>query len=208
MSNRLRWVAVAAVLVVAAALAVWFRGGPATAGSSPAAAPVAPAVSAAARASAALQPCPVAPATPTGSPLAGVSVTCLGTGASVDLGRVLAGGPVLVNVWASWCPPCQAELPALASYAATPGAIRVLGVQVQSDQQDGLSLLTGLGVHLPTVFDGSGAASRALKLPEGLPVSYVVSATGTATLIGNPRVFTSVDQITGAVRDYLGTGAG
>lgn len=205
MSNRVRWAVVAAVLVAAVAVAVWFRGG--TPGATSSAAATAPTVTsqnlAPDRAAAKLPACTGTSPAPTGTPLSGVSVTCLATGQPVNLAALLSGGPVLVNVWATWCQPCQQELPALAEYAASTGAIRVVEVQVQSDQKDGLDLLASLNVHLTTVFDGSGAASRALKLPEGLPVSYLVRANGTPTLISDPRVFTSADQITSTVRTYL-----
>jgi thiol-disulfide isomerase/thioredoxin len=136
-----------------------------------------------------------------------VHVTCLASGAGVDLGSLLAGQPALVNVWASWCQPCQQELPALDAYAALPGSIRVIGVQVQSDQQDGLHLLTSIGVHhLPMVFD-TGAAAKALHLPVGLPVSYLVQPDGTATVITSPsRVLDTVAQVKQAVATYLGAG--
>lgn len=201
MNTGVRWVLVAVVVAVATALAVWWPHG--SAGTSTPG-PAAPDLTADRRA-AALPPCVTAAAeAPAHAPLAGVRVTCLATGSDVDLGRLLAGGPALVNVWATWCSPCRAELPALAGYAGTPGAIRVIGVQVQSDQKDGLDLLAGLGVHLPTVYDGSGAASRALRLPVGLPVSYFVRTDGSATLIADRPVFTSAAQVRQVVGDYLG----
>jgi thiol-disulfide isomerase/thioredoxin len=207
-----RWLLAGIVVVVAVAIAVWPRGQD-SAGTA-AARPSATADLAAERARADLPACP---AQPTGSQppkdtnaLAGARVTCLADGARVDLGALLAGAPALVNVWASWCQPCQQELPALDAYAATPGAIRVLGVQVQSDQLSGLRLLASLGVrHLPTVFDTGGDAARALRLPVGLPVSYLVRPDGTATVITRPsRVLDSVAQVRQAVTTYLRPGGG
>lgn len=204
--RRVRWLIAGVVVVVAVVVAVWPRGQqPAP---SPAAAPPSPVDLAPARAAAHLAPCPTAPKPASTAVSTGlhVTVTCLANGTPVDLASVLGDAPALVNVWASWCVPCQQELPALDSYAATPGAIRVIGVQVQSPQQDGLALLTGLHVrHLPMVIDTTGAASKALRLPVGLPVSYVVKPDGTATLVTSPaRVLDSVAQVRQAVATYLG----
>lgn len=203
-SRVLRWALVAIVVVAAATIAVWPRGH-----ATPAPAAAAPNLSAD-RAKAALAACPTSSAH-SASVLTGVRVTCLGDGRSLDLGSVLAGQAVLVNVWASWCQPCQEELPALDSYAGQPGAVRVIGVQVQSPARDGLDLLASLGVHLPTVydttgaFDEGGAAARALRLPPVLPVSYLVKPDGTATMIRQPApVLTSVDAVRQAVATYLG----
>jgi thiol-disulfide isomerase/thioredoxin len=183
------WVILAAVLVAALAVALWPRGTQANPPGNPPAASLAPD-----RARAALAACPNDVGQAAGLPWHGVLTTCESTGAGVDLGALLAGPPTLVNVWATWCAPCQTELPVLAAYAATPGALRVLTVQVQSDQRDGLDLLASLRVRLPAVYDGDGAVSRALRLPVGLPASYLVRG-GTATLITNPRLFDSVEQV-------------
>jgi thiol-disulfide isomerase/thioredoxin len=191
----------AVVVVVAVGIAVWPRGH----GNASTAAPRPPANLTAARHRADLASCAAAgPA----KALAGVRVTCLANGTSVDLGSLVAGRPTLVNVWASWCQPCQRELPALDAYAAQPGAIRVIGVQVQSGQQDGLQLLTSVGVHhMPMVIDTAGTAAKALHLPVGLPVSYLVHPDGSATVITSPsRVLDTVAQVKQAVATYLGAG--
>jgi thiol-disulfide isomerase/thioredoxin len=203
MTSPVRWVVAGVVVAVAVVIAVWPRGG----GGSGAAPPAAPNLTAA-RAKAALAPCAPAAGTATAQ-FAGVKVTCMANGAQVGLGGLLGGAPALVDVWASWCVPCQQELPALDAYAASPGAVRVIGVQVQSQQADGLSLLATLGVHhVPMVYDTTNAAAGALRLPVGLPVSYFVRPDGTAVVITKPaRVLDSVDEVRQAVSSYLG-GAG
>ncbi|OLF07733.1 redoxin [Actinophytocola xinjiangensis] len=192
MTNAARWSLAGLVLVVAAVIAIWPRGE-----DPPAEPPDTPDV-AAVRAEAALEPCPSGDR-PGPATLAGVEVGCLADGSTVDLARTLARGPVLVNVWATWCQPCREELPLLAEYAAEKNAIPVVGVAVQSGEGDALGLLDELGVALPTVLDRDGAASRALRLPRGLPASYLVQADGTVALVDNPRLFRTLEEIRQAV---------
>ena len=194
MTTVTKWALAIAILAVALIVALLPRGGskaPATP----------PEDLTAARAAAALTACPAA----TGGvvkQLEGIEADCLGDGSKVDVGLALAGAPVLVNVWASWCEPCRTELPVLQQYAAQPGAVRVLGVQVQSPAKDGLNLLTELGVHLPSIYDGNGGTGpvrTALKVPSSLPASYLVTADGQVRFIANPRVFGNTGEVRAAV---------
>ena len=145
-----RWLTAGIVLAVAVIIAVWPRGG----GGSSQATPVIPLPApnlTSARAAAALTACPVAtPAAHT--PVTTASAHCAATGTTIEFGSVLdPNAPTLVNVWAFWCQECQTELPVLAQYAASQGAVRVITLMVQSPEANGLQTLADLHVHLPTV---------------------------------------------------------
>ncbi|WP_236790720.1 TlpA disulfide reductase family protein [Amycolatopsis sp. GM8] len=189
MTTATKWALAVGVLILGVIIAVLPRGTTSTQNTA------GPDLSAA-RVSAALAPCPHG--TGEVARLKGVSAQCLGDGSTVDLGTALAGHTTLVNIWATWCEPCKTELPVLARYATEPGAAQVLAVQVASSESDGLALLTRLGVHLPSAFDGDGTTGpvrSALKVPSSLPASYLVTADGQVRLIENPRLFANPDEV-------------
>jgi len=151
------------------------------------------------RAAAGLPPCPGPTGAAPAGPLAAVTVPCLGAEGQVDLGRALAGRPALLNVWASWCAPCRTELPAVAAYAARPGAVAVLGVDVRDDPRAALALLDQLDVRLPMVTDPDDVLRGALGIPPGLPMSYLVRADGSVARVDPPIPFGSADDVAAAV---------
>lgn len=174
---------------------------PATGGTPPAAQAVAvsDAELAPLRAAAGLPACPSPGATAADGPLSGVSIACLGAEGPLDLGSVAADGPVLLNLWASWCGPCREELPALAEYAARPGSVRVLLVDVDDDPRAALRTLDELGVALPSALDPGSAVRTALDVPPGLPYSYLARPDGRLGRVDPPVPFRSADDVAAAV---------
>jgi thiol-disulfide isomerase/thioredoxin len=136
--------------------------------------------------------------------LSGVELPCLGAPGTVDLGTALAGRPALLNLWGPLCRPCVEELPALAGYAAEPGAIPVLGVEVQRLPEGALHMLAELDVHYPSVSDPEGRLRAALGAPPVLPLSFVVSADGRVSQVNPPEVLRSPEQVRAVVERYLG----
>lgn len=92
------------------------------------------------------------------------------------------GRPLLVNFWATWCPPCVKELPMLSEFAAQQGAkgIQVVGLAV--DKSDAvLRFLQRQPRQFPVAvaMQGGLGLSRSLgNLQGGLPFTVLFDAKG------------------------------
>jgi thiol-disulfide isomerase/thioredoxin len=133
------------------------------------------------------------------APLRGVTVRCLADDAVVDTARSVAGRAVLLDLWAYWCAPCAAELPAMAEYQRRVGTrLTVIIVHQDQDEAAALSRLAALGVRLPAWQDGSRRVAAALHVPNVMPATVVLRADGSVAQI-LPRAFASADDIAAAV---------
>src|SRR5699024_11929838 len=74
------------------------------------------------------------------SVLSGITVDCAADGSPVAVGAALAGRRVVLNLWAYWCQPCRAELPAMAEYQRRTGP-EVTVVIVHQDENESAALL-------------------------------------------------------------------
>lgn len=74
----------------------------------------------------------------------------------------LRGRAVLLNFWATWCPPCRAEMPTLQQVADFYGAdkLLVLAINFKEPAARALKFATATGLTLPVLLDTDGRVAR------------------------------------------------
>jgi peroxiredoxin len=101
------------------------------------------------------------------------------------------GQPVLVNLWASWCPPCRAEMPALQRVYEDFKDQGLVVLAVNATDQDNLpsaqSFVDSLGLTFPILLDRSGEVSAAYEV-RALPSSFFIDRRGVIqeVVVGGP----------------------
>jgi peroxiredoxin len=90
---------------------------------------------------------------------------------------------VLVNNWATWCPPCKAEIPTLEAYYKMHkvNGFVIVGVEAGESQKDVLKFVQEHDMTYPVWFDLKNAATNAFH-NENLPSSYVIDRKGIVRL--------------------------
>ncbi len=103
-------------------------------------------------------------------------------GRTVALPEAWAGRPLLINVWASWCGPCIAEMPELQRFSAAqgPDGIQVIGIAL--DEPGAVrEFLQRIPVEYPILIDAPGPADAGVRLGNlkgVLPYSVLIGADG------------------------------
>lgn len=99
-------------------------------------------------------------------------------GAAVRLAD-LKGNVVLVDFWASWCPPCKASFPALdALYREyRDRGVEVLAINLDERQRDADAFLAEHPHTLTVLFDPKGTSAAAFGV-QGMPSSFVIDRDG------------------------------
>jgi len=103
----------------------------------------------------------------------------------------LRGQPVLVNLWATWCPPCRAEMPAIQQlyeeYKDRGLVVLAVNSTVQDDPLAIAPFVKEYGLTFPILLDETGEVSQAYEL-RSLPSSFFINRDGTINevVIGGP----------------------
>lgn len=111
------------------------------------------------------------------------------------------GRPVFLNLWASWCPPCRAEMPDLSRAAqAHPGVVFV-GVAVEDDPAAARAFAESIQVVYPLGADLDGSVDRAYPAP-GLPATYLIDGEGLLRRTVYGQV--TADQVDAMLAEHFG----
>ena len=85
---------------------------------------------------------------------------------------------VVVNFWASWCPPCVRELPELVRYQQANPEVQVIGINFEeSTPAEARRFLTPFSINFPSLLIGNSPLEPFEPL-EGLPTTAIVSPDG------------------------------
>lgn len=94
------------------------------------------------------------------------------------------GSVVLLNFWASWCPPCRAEMPAMERMAAelAGGDFVMIPVNVQEPKDLVESFVKEFEIGFPVYLDVNADAAKEVGVT-GLPTSILIDRTGKAVAV-------------------------
>jgi thiol-disulfide isomerase/thioredoxin len=103
-------------------------------------------------------------------------------GATFDVAST-RGHVTVVNVWASWCPPCRAEAPGLeqAHQALQGKGVRFVGIDTRDEAPQARAYVKRFGITFPNISDDGGAVLLAFRdtlPPTAIPSTLVLDRKG------------------------------
>ena len=135
------------------------------------------------------------------SSVTGTQLDCLDGSAGIVIEALR--GPAVVNVWGSWCGPCQDEIPLFVDfYSRAKDKLVLLGIDVEEAQiADGRHFVETHGITWPNLYDPDGRTASSLGM--GVPIPYFVDAQG-VTVYKKIGVISSVEELEELTQKYLG----
>jgi cytochrome c biogenesis protein CcmG/thiol:disulfide interchange protein DsbE len=115
--------------------------------------------------------------------------------------RALRGHPVVVNMWASWCEPCRAELPFLQRQALRRGAqVAFLGINVNDAREAAQEMAARFPMPYPSFEDPRGNLFARYRA-RGLPTTAFYDTRGKLVIV-HQGVFPSEATLAAAIDRY------
>ena len=119
----------------------------------------------------------------------GIELLCLGDSSVINLDSLR--GPMLLNIWGSWCGPCKDEIPYLRKfYDKYKEMVQVVGLDVEEPNKEAAKpFIESNGLVWPSLFDPDGRTRKVIGM--GVPVTWFIDENGKV-----------IDKKIGAFKDY------
>ena len=102
------------------------------------------------------------------APAPAVTAPALDGGRPITL-AAFRGRPVLLNFWASWCEPCQKEMPALVAFSKEHPGLSVVGLAVNDRPAYSRRFARKVGADFPLGIDRDADVAAEFDATTGLP---------------------------------------
>ena len=111
-------------------------------------------------------------------------------------------GPLIVNVWGSWCGPCADEIPVFVDfYQQASGKVQLLGIAVEEAKaQDSKDFIISYGITWPNLYDAKGITRGTFGM--GVPVTWFIDEQGTV-VYKHIGVVNSTEELNDLTAQYL-----
>lgn len=128
----------------------------------------------------------------------------LGGGAKAFEARLqsLRGHPVVVNMWASWCEPCQSEFPTYQRASVAFGRqVAFLGIDAKDQNGNAAAFLRRFPVTYPSYTDPNGSIASAINAYQAYPQTFFFNRQGTK-VYDKAGPYLSVAELERDIRQY------
>ena len=132
-----------------------------------------------------------------------LKMACLDSSSEINYHSIK--GPIIINVWASWCTGCKEEMPYFVDLYANPvfksGEIKLLGIDVDEKNADsGPNFIKSHGMSWPHLEDTDSRSK--LVFGPGVPVTYFLDKSG-EVIHKHIGAYRSKNQLYEAVEKYF-----
>lgn len=116
-------------------------------------------------------------------------------GSSISLGRFRGEMPVLIVFWATWCPQCNAEIPAIKDvHSRMMGKLQILAIDFMESREKVRAFVNSKNITYPVLLDANGKVARKFRVA-GIPTYVLLDRSGKVVFSGN--------ALPGSIERYL-----
>ena len=111
----------------------------------------------------------------------------------------LQGSPVMLNFWATWCPPCRGELPIIQQAYEDPAwkgyGVKILAVDIGESPDEVQDFMNGMGFNFPVLLDRQQEVAKYYNVA-AIPTTFFIDKDGIIKYV-KKGAFTSDSELQG-----------